>query len=391
MPLSNESKQVLMDLAKAGVSADIINQLGQNLNQNQNADNILKGGVLRQQTFSSYMQNLDKKVDEKVKERLGQFAGIKDLLKTVKEGSDEYKKLIQTHDQLKTQLLNDNYNEDEINKLTLKTKEGLETLIKLADIEVPDNVKVDDTDIDLNLTGVRDMPNNNNNNKNQDYLRPDDPRLVETMSGLALGAVNIQGDIQANLYEYERLYGEKPSRDVVREFTNRAVQNFANGKKVDETADEILKLTEKSNAIALEQKNKELEQARKEGEAQAEKRLREAGINVDKVKAQQNGIGHKRHLSNIITNNRPNQSGDADDKLNSGRENNDNDKVSDGIINKFDDREFELPEAQRLRSRAADGRLPIERRPLTPLDGRPMRVQRALDYVSEKQIDLTAD
>jgi hypothetical protein len=394
MPMDEKSRELLQSMAQAGVPANLITQLATNLNSNPNADKVVSDRVLNQQTFSQYVSTIDERVKKQVNEKLSKFAAIKDTLANLKKDSQAYKDLKKDHDDLRDALLKDNYQASDIDPLTTKTKEGIDALLKLSEMDFDDtDITIDDTDIDL--TKGNNMPfnktnansNSNSNSNTDNYLTADDPRFRQTMAELALGSVNVQSAVFAATLRYRQLYGKDP--EDVQEFAKKVTEGFSQGKSVEQTAEEHWKFSDKEKEIATTNQNTLIEQAKKDAEADTLKRLKASGVDVDRLAYQQNE-GSKRHLSNIISRN-SNTSNNIDDKLNSNKDDDTGDGNTNNKTVKFKDTEFELPEASKLRNMSIDNKLPIERRPITPLHGRSNRVDRALAYVAEKKIDLTAD
>lgn len=382
-----KTRELLQEMAKNGVPANLITQLATNLDSNSNADKVISDRVLNQQTFSNYMTSIDEKVKKQVNDKLSKFVAIKDTLANLKKDSQTYKDLLKDHDELRTALLKDNYQASDIDPLTTKTKEGIDALLKLSEIDLGDlDINLDDTDIDLTKGG--NMPfNKTNPNLNTNYLTADDPRFKQTMAELALGSVNVQSAVYAASLRYKQLYGKDP--EDIQDFARKVTEGFSQGKSVDQTAEEHWKFSDKEKEIATTNQNTLIEQAKKEAEADTLKRLKAQGVDVDRLSLQSNE-GSKRHLTNIISRNQ-NTSNNIDDKLNNNKKDDDPDNPNTDKSIKFKDTEFELPEAAKLRNISTDGKLPIERRPLSPMHGRGNRVQNALAYVTEKKIDLTAD
>jgi hypothetical protein len=390
--MKTTTKTFIQELARVGVPSNLLNQLAQNIDQNTNADNLIDNRLMTRDTFNKYTSDINTLVEKKVNEKLTSLAVLKDILPTLKQDSDAFKKAVDQIKELEDTLINkENYDKDQVKNLTLKTREGLEILNKLSGLDL--NINTEDIVKDIDLTGVNNMPDKSKSNdtNDEDYIKVNDPRLQETFASMALGATNVQGKINQALFQYHSLHGKFP--DDVATFTKKVTDNFAKGIDVDETAEEHYKFSETIKANNEKELNDKLEAAKKEGEVELEKKLRAQGINVDKVKLK-TGEGHKRHISNIISDRYETSSPDEDldNKLNAGGNGKGGDE---GLNNKTkltrNEEEFKIPIRPEIIG--TDGSLPYERRAGFARSAmfRPQRVEKTKEYVERKGIDLTAD
>jgi hypothetical protein len=387
--MTREEFAILMgDLAKAGVDAGLLNNLGRQVVTNTSALNVIDKNLISSQAFNQYKGQLNKQIQKAIDTRFGTLAVLKDQLASLKKDSPEYKQAITDIKDMEDKLIQERYDANEVRSLTLKTREGLSILGKLAEIDIP-NVQDIVNDIDLNQNNNTNMGNNNNQNNNQNFdpnqfLRHDDPRLNQTMAEMALGSVGMNAEILDIAFQYENLYGQKPTN--MTDFIKVANQNFREqGKKFSDSAEEFFKFGEKRQEIAQTQLQGQLEAAEKRGESNA---IKKYGIVPNRV---EQGSGAKRHLTNIVSRGPESalhQNGNtdlqnADNQLNQNRQNEDSQNQNNQI--KFNRKEFTLPPPI-----GEDGLVPAERRG-GGIENRHNRVRAAMDYVEQKNIDLTAD
>lgn len=257
--MNENTKRILDDLRKAGIDTTTIeNQLKVSPILDKQADHIIGGGILRQQEYTRYMNQVSeekKKLDQQVRE----LATLHDASQTTQlpqAALDTMKKMEEAL------IATGEYDEESVKQVSYIGQRALKDMVQ----KQPEKPVVEQ---------IQDRMTNPNFNAQLDATRyVDVDTLQAQLNNMAVGGVTTNLEINAAMEELKDL-GIKIDRAKVRQFQNNLISGFQVGKNLDTILDETFEVSKAKQAKLDADIENRIKEAAEKARAEA---LKEAGV-----------------------------------------------------------------------------------------------------------------
>lgn len=259
MALSENTKNVLAEMAKAGVDPAVIASLQTELDTKPDADKAMNNGVLAQASFNSYKSRKEQEILE-LNNNLKKLSSLQGAANGL-EG-DLQKAALEQIAALETILEAQGYDLKEVRAEAAKLVSDPEAINKLA--EKKEEPKVD--------TGKE--------NNNMGLSEKDVAELLRTTgNNLAAGGIHMSAKI-AYAIDKARTLGIPLTEDQITKLPDAIIKGFETNKSPEQSMDEVLGFSAKQAELDKNRREAELTAAKEAGRQEA---LKENGVTLRKT------------------------------------------------------------------------------------------------------------
>jgi ribosomal protein L16/L10AE len=263
MPVSTNTKNVIEEMRRNGVAADVLASLERELDSKESAEKGFSNGILAQASFSTYQSNRDKEVRE-LKENLTKLQSLQGAATNLT--GDLQQAAIEQVAALEKIFIDQGYDIEEVRAETAKL------------VSDPNSVKALVEKKDEVITGKEKEMVNSPDNKNYVDNKTLTNVLTASMSNLAAGGINMSVQIARAMHEANKL-GIDLTDDKLNGFSDAIIKGLEANKQPNQVMDEYFGFSAVRTTKAEEVRKAELETARQEGAREA---LKTAGVTIRK-------------------------------------------------------------------------------------------------------------
>lgn len=262
MPVSDNTRAVLEEMRKNGVSVEILAGLERELDSKPNADKVVNDGVLAQSSFNSYRTKKDEEVKQ-LKENLTRMASLQGAANNLDGDvqAEAQRQVLALEKVFEAQGYSLDDVREQVNAL-LNDPSALQTL---------------NTAKESVINKEKEMPNNNLPS-DKSYVDPKTfADVLQTgLTNVAVGGIHVQAEMVKALRMADKL-GIELTDEQMDSLGNIVVSGAEKGKKPFEAIAEHLKFSEVQATKSKEQLDAQLQAAREEGRREA---LKDKGITI---------------------------------------------------------------------------------------------------------------
>lgn len=263
MPVSVNTKNVIEEMRRNGVSADVLALLETQLNSNENAEKGFSNGILAQASFSTYQSNRDKEAKE-LRENIVRLQSLQGAATNLT--GDLQTAAVEQIAALEKLFVDAGYDINEVREEASKLvsdPNAIKTLVEKKDEVITEKEK--------------EMANEP---VNKDYVdsKTLTSVLTASMSNLAAGGINVNVQVARAMSEANKL-GIEISDEKWNGFYDALIKGLESNKQPSQVMDEYLGFSAARTVKAEATRQAELETARQEGAREA---LKTAGVTIRK-------------------------------------------------------------------------------------------------------------
>lgn len=215
------------------------------------------GGLLRQQEFTSYM-NREREERKALEEKVQQLASLHDSAGALSANPEAYKEALSTIASIEEFLISEGYNEEEVRKLSLVSKQGLTELIKETEKQPPTNTpaketpaKKEDEEMTIDTSNFVDIKT-----------------FQEQSANNILGNVHLSARIAAATNRATKM-GIEVTDEMLTKLPDNLRTGSESGKNIDQIFDETFGFSERQKVLDKEKYDKDMADAEARGRAAA--------------------------------------------------------------------------------------------------------------------------
>lgn len=273
------TRKILDDLKNAGLDVSSIEtQASVNPFADKQLDNLLGGGIMRQQEYTRYMNEIKRK-ETSVQEQVNNLASLHDSVESLKDNDVLYQAALEKITALEDALIESGGNPEEVKKVSFVEKQGL----TMATTKKDENAEVNKGDTTMSKNFV------------------DADEFQKGMATMALGSVAVSAKANRLIREAEKL-GIDVTPEMEENLLTGIQNRFGAGTAtLEQVADEVLGLSKKRIELQQADVDKRIAEAEAKGRAEARAEVeKEFGGAPRRQVGRKEGPVYSRDRSNLI-------------------------------------------------------------------------------------------